>query len=238
MNIQIVSDLHLEKIDPDIYFKIPPCAENIIIAGDLCHRLQFGEVTNKFLDMYDHVIFVPGNHDYYGFDIPSSNAFFKSFETDRFHVLLEDVIDIDGVKIAGTPLWFTKPKDPIVELNIKGSINDFNYIRNYEADVYTRNSIALEFLRQRYDDNDGIDIVVTHFLPTRLSIAEQYKNDIVNDFFVCPILDYIKIPTKYWVHGHTHESFDYEYGDTRIICNPYGYCGSNKSFCKKVITIE
>jgi hypothetical protein len=26
-----------------------------------------------------------------------------------------------------------------------------------------------------------------------------------------------------WVHGHTHDSLDYRIGDTRIICNPFGY---------------
>jgi predicted phosphodiesterase len=26
-----------------------------------------------------------------------------------------------------------------------------------------------------------------------------------------------------WVHGHTHNSFDYMLGKTRVIVNPYGY---------------
>jgi len=30
---------------------------------------------------------------------------------------------------------------------------------------------------------------------------------------------------KLWIHGHTHESFDYMVGDTRIVCNPRGYIG-------------
>jgi hypothetical protein len=29
-----------------------------------------------------------------------------------------------------------------------------------------------------------------------------------------------------WVHGHTHSSFDYKLGKTRIICNPRGYPGT------------
>ena len=35
-----------------------------------------------------------------------------------------------------------------------------------------------------------------------------------------------------WIHGHTHESFDYELGNTRMVCNPRG-CASteeNKAF--------
>jgi predicted phosphodiesterase len=26
-----------------------------------------------------------------------------------------------------------------------------------------------------------------------------------------------------WVHGHTHNSFDYSLGKTRVVVNPYGY---------------
>ena len=26
-----------------------------------------------------------------------------------------------------------------------------------------------------------------------------------------------------WVHGHTHDSFDYTVNGTRVVCNPRGY---------------
>jgi hypothetical protein len=26
-----------------------------------------------------------------------------------------------------------------------------------------------------------------------------------------------------WVHGHTHDSFDYTLNGTRVVCNPRGY---------------
>ena len=28
---------------------------------------------------------------------------------------------------------------------------------------------------------------------------------------------------KLWVHGHTHDEFDYKIGITRVVCNPRGY---------------
>ncbi len=27
-----------------------------------------------------------------------------------------------------------------------------------------------------------------------------------------------------WIHGHTHDSFDYVHNGTRVVCNPRGYC--------------
>ena len=69
-------------------------------------------------------------------------------------------------------------------------------------------------------------------MPTALSIADKYRGDILNDYFVCPILDKHQVDNwpKYWIHGHTHESFDYDYEGTRIVCNPYGYYGSNLNY--------
>ncbi len=33
-----------------------------------------------------------------------------------------------------------------------------------------------------------------------------------------------------WVHGHTHTSFDYRIGASRIVCNPHGYGDENEAF--------
>ena len=31
---------------------------------------------------------------------------------------------------------------------------------------------------------------------------------------------------KLWTHGHVHDDFDYMINETRVICNPRGYIGS------------
>ena len=28
---------------------------------------------------------------------------------------------------------------------------------------------------------------------------------------------------RLWIHGHTHDSFDYSVNGTRVLCNPRGY---------------
>lgn len=28
---------------------------------------------------------------------------------------------------------------------------------------------------------------------------------------------------RLWIHGHTHDSFDYLLNGTRVVCNPRGY---------------
>jgi predicted phosphodiesterase len=34
-----------------------------------------------------------------------------------------------------------------------------------------------------------------------------------------------------WIHGHTHDSFDYTVHRTRVVCNPRGYAkaGTNEN---------
>jgi predicted phosphodiesterase len=36
-------------------------------------------------------------------------------------------------------------------------------------------------------------------------------------------LDLMEPRASVWIHGHTHESFDYVVNGTRVVCNPRGY---------------
>lgn len=69
-------------------------------------------------------------------------------------------------------------------------------------------------------------IVVGHHAPSKQSTKPQYEKDvIVNGAYSSDlsefILDHPRI--KVWTHGHTHHSFDYMIGSTRIVANPRGY---------------
>ena len=37
-------------------------------------------------------------------------------------------------------------------------------------------------------------------------------------------LDRLMGKAALWIHGHTHDSFDYVLNGTRVVCNPRGYC--------------
>jgi calcineurin-like phosphoesterase family protein len=34
---------------------------------------------------------------------------------------------------------------------------------------------------------------------------------------------YDRPQVKLWIHGHTHDDFDYVINQTRVVCNPRGY---------------
>ena len=85
-------------------------------------------------------------------------------------------------------------------------------------------------------------VVVGHHSPSKLSTKPQYEKDWeVNGAYSSDLTKFIKAhpEIKVWVHGHTHHSFDYMVGETRILCNPRGYAGYEQQESEwKLITVE
>ena len=77
---------------------------------------------------------------------------------------------------------------------------------------------------------DGPTVVVTHHAPHPRSIAERFKASPVNGAFVSDLTSLLENGPTLWVHGHTHDSFDYRVGRTRVVCNPKGYETENPRF--------
>jgi len=70
---------------------------------------------------------------------------------------------------------------------------------------------------------DGPTVVVTHHAPHRNSLAHRFAADWVSSGFVSELeAEFFAVP-KLWVHGHTHDSFDYQVGNSRVLSNPRGY---------------
>jgi hypothetical protein len=96
---------------------------------------------------------------------------------------------------------------------------DFTLIPEFVPRVHDTHVRHLAFLEQNVRAGD---VVVTHFVPHPGSIAPQYQGSPLNRFFVAedavPLVE--RCGARLWIHGHTHTSFDYRVGDTRVVCNP------------------
>jgi predicted phosphodiesterase len=71
-------------------------------------------------------------------------------------------------------------------------------------------------------------VVVGHHTPSKMSIHPRFKDEsLMNGGYSSELSEYIldHPQIKVWVHGHTHDRFDYMIGDTRVVCNPRGYIG-------------
>lgn len=239
MRILAVSDLHLEfhedggreflrTLDPQI-------ADVLVVAGDLCVVGMLYGVAKALCGRFAHVVYVTGNHEYYGSSRDEVHRTLAAIEPDLpgFHWLHETEVVIDGVRFGGTTLWFRD--DPQNELYAH-MLNDFSAIRDFRRWGYEDNTRAIRFLEERAA---SCDVVVTHHLPARGSLDPRYAGSPLNRFFLCDVEDVIADARPHlWIHGHTHASCDYRLGATRVVCNPAGYYGENVDFNSRLVVEE
>lgn len=70
-------------------------------------------------------------------------------------------------------------------------------------------------------------VVVTHHLPSSLSVHARYADSELTAAFSSQLDDTVKL-ADLWLHGHTHDSCDYRVEadnghSARVVCNPRGY---------------
>lgn len=77
-------------------------------------------------------------------------------------------------------------------------------------------------------------VLVSHMAPSWQSVHEEYRTGVyssLNGAYTSPILDegsvsyqpFLAENISFWIHGHMHNSMDYEVSGVRVLCNPRGY---------------
>jgi Icc-related predicted phosphoesterase len=239
--IQLVSDLYLDHDgsphnNDDLLRQIVAAnADILVIAGDLAasNSANWLHALDVFCKHTKHVVYVPGNHEYYG---SSPHDVEDRFDAARslhknLHLLTCGKCAVEGIKFAGATLWFNNSAQVQQQ---RGFLNDFRYIEKFEPWVYYQSVKARSLLA-----NTVADVIVTHHLPSYYSVEDKYKGSPLNCFYVNNLMDdgTAKVRAKLWMHGHTHASVDWTYthGDgatpgCRVLANPKGYKGENPKF--------
>lgn len=231
--VQVVSDLHLEfcKTQKEAYGVLGDLTSKgtsdiLIVAGDLVvsgkpeERSKAGDLLKFLCSSFPYVIFVPGNHDFYGDSIERANERFESLgsEISNLHVLQNKTAVLYGNSFHGTTMWF---KDSVYNSVYSGLLSDFTAIENFRQHVYEECARAERFLQ---DSVDAGSIVITHHLPHNACISRNFMSSNLNRFFVCNMENLICTQKPaLWIHGHTHEAVDTVLCETRVLCNPRGY---------------
>ena len=111
--------------------------------------------------------------------------------------------------------------------------NDKNPIRTITPQDYAYFfQKACNFLKEKVREfRYSPIIVVTHFAPSIYSISSEFIGSPVNPAFASDLHEFIlENPNiRIWTHGHCHKPFDYILGETRVICEPFGYNNENKA---------
>lgn len=242
MKIQLISDLHIDHGNTieGIFESNCDC---LVIPGDV---FPGPKVYNELVQIKKYhvsdpsIIFVPGNHEYYGYSKEyMDNALSEMNYIDGIHILNRSVVEIDGITFIGSTGWWDSSNGPITKQCIY-SMNDFRLIKDIKENGYGVNwGIGdRQFFENELSHSTNTTVCVSHMGPTKKS-HPKFQNSLLNTLFQN---DWKYMIEKYqptlWLYGHTHEYMDYHVGNTRCVCNPYGYPNEyNKYFSKFVIEI-
>jgi predicted phosphodiesterase len=234
IRIQILSDLHFE-FDSDggeaFAREVPVTGDVLVFAGDLLPLRGADPVRRTFswfCARFAHVVFVPGNHEYYRTRPVDAEALLVACtrEIPNLHVLNPGVVIIGETRFVGATLWFPNTPDEVL---YRGTMNDFQLIANFVPWVHDMHAAHLKFLKTHVQPGD---VIVTHHLPHPRSIAPQHAGSSLNRFFVAEDASRLveRSGARLWIHGHTHAPCDYVIGETRVACNPRGYPHETNGF--------
>ena len=207
---------------------------------DRYYRFILEECSAK----YRKVVMVMGNHEHYRFQFHKTYEHIKSQLPDNVHLLEKESLVLDGVLFLGATLWTDMNRqDALTMYHMQGAMNDYRQITmlNEEKHVYHRlqpektvqeHLKTLEYFTTALAENRAREggalpvVVVTHHSPSKLSTHPKYQDEyMMNGAYSSDLSEMIlnNPEIRVWTHGHTHESFDYMVGSTRVICNPRGY---------------
>lgn len=263
MLFRLFSDTHMEQSRhatrlasvtwAGVYFPVlPNDAESVLLlAGDICefeHMEFFSDLWKALSERFLAVVYVPGNHEYFGVKAPyGKSTFFKHKELLRtygsnIYLLDNSKVEINGYTIYGTTLWSNYDNNPLSTTACAG-MGDFRWssmsvgpqspARTPNPQDYAdRYAVALESLTNELARGVDNTVVISHFAPSHKSIHQRYAELIPyeKNFHFANRLDELIMAhpnIKLWVHGHTHNQFDYTIGSTRVVCNPCGYQGED-----------
>lgn len=248
MKLHILSDLH----NTSTVFRPPAMshvrgsgpdadsgADVVVLAGDIDKGRRAIEWASSTFAC--PVIAVAGNHEH---DDDSIEASIQAMRNQSFgtnvRFLERDVAIVGNVRFVGATLWtdfklFGEQHAEAASLLAGRAIPDFRRIRHKGGLLQPAHTQAFFDDAVRFIGGilrapfDGQTVVVTHHAPSPKSVHPRYVDDTLSAAF-CSNLERLMDGTAHgvlapdlWLHGHSHLSWNYRVGRTRVIANPRGY---------------
>lgn len=231
MKLNILSDLHLSKGEL-------PLPENdadlVVLAGDIGRPSRAIAWASR---IPKPVLYVPGNHEFYGGSIEGTLAELKRLcAGTNIRVLDREAALVEGIRFLGATLWTDfgvcgdgEARAAAIQ-EAERFMRDFSVVRMGEATFTPEASATLfaqhaAWLEERLaEPHSRTTVVITHHAPSPKSIHPRFDGSALNACFVSDAERLIDGGRAcLWIHGHTHDSFDYLVNGTRVLCNPRGY---------------
>lgn len=233
MRIHVISDLHQEFGEIDVPTVDCDC---VVVAGDVStKRAGLQWLRSRFRDV--PVIYVCGNHEYYGEKLPRlTEKLREEAEGTNIHFLENDSVTIGGMHVFGCTLWTDMALhgpwlDGATEANAR--MNDYKRVRNSArhyrklsaGDTRLTHLASLEAMREFFVSHDPMSsMVVTHHAPSMRSLPEHRHAELISCAYASHLDKFVLThQPRLWIHGHIHHNNDYVIGKTRVIANPRAY---------------
>lgn len=244
--VAFASDLHLDfgNINPEFF---EPPADILILAGDIIEARRAHKQYDFWKacsENFAHVLYCPGNHEYYDGALPSAEEKLKA-ATEVFgniHVMQNETLVYNDTVFIGSTLWTDMGKsDPVGKVHAPLLMADYKVIResknNYRKlrvdTTIIEHLDAVRYIKSELKKHaDKNCIVFSHHGPSHLSIHKDYAHDKYGNMnYVSDLSDLmLDHPNlKHWIHGHVHNHFNYKIGECTVHVNPRGYPGERPS---------
>jgi predicted phosphodiesterase len=242
MNIQLLSDVHLE-FGENSYPELDDGLDLLILAGDigLPHLDRYHAFLQRCSQNVKNVILITGNHEYYysrGYEKiePKIREFLISEKLDNIHFLQREYIDLSfgssKIRILGCTLWTHIPHQHAYKVEeymsdyyrIKTKIQKDNGWKKISINYHQVNhwfQQSQEWLNEMVSISPYPVIIVTHHTPL-LHVKDE--NDFLSYGYHSDqrqLLQNEKI--KLWCHGHSHQAHFTKINDVSVWANPVGY---------------
>jgi DNA repair exonuclease SbcCD nuclease subunit len=234
VRIQLASDLHLEFLErmaPQARLVLPaPGADLLVLAGDIHNGVKGIEA---FADWPVPVVYLAGNHEFYDHDWESTRQDLRAACAGTQVTFLDnDSIEFKGVRILGCTLWtdfrLGESRQTQAMEAVERGLMDYHVIRTASGPLRARQTLADHEKSRSWLEGelakpfDGKTVVVTHHGPHPLSIHPRFADNALNPGFISDLTPLLR-DADLWLHGHTHDGFDYRIGRCRVVANPAGY---------------
>ena len=226
-----MSDVHLE-MHP---FEVTKAdgVDALILAGDigLPSEDHYAAFLKKARSLFDRVIVVAGNHEYYRSGIAETDETIRRIcdgvGGGGIHFLQNQSVDLDGdVRVVGTTLWSEIKHHQ--RADIACFMADFRLISDWDISRNNwEHSKAVEFLQHEISraERDGKRlVVVTHHAPYEIGTSRpEHDRSPLTSAFCTDLSRLFGGCVAAWAFGHTHHCSDQRVRGTRLVSNQRGY---------------